>query len=118
MRRIQIILGVVVMVIGMFASPALATSEGGWKSCSASSHVYTKGEWKTSYSSWLDITADGIREKVASDVNAGNWETDYMNTWASVPEHGAVVTTINSAYYSIFGSTLDTWLSWPGCQAD
>lgn len=97
---------------------ALAASESGFKSCSTNAHVYTKADWQTSYSSWIDIEADGTREKSASDTNSGTWEVDYLNTYGSVGEHGPVNTQINSAYYYIFGNVLDTVLSWPGCEAD
>ena len=112
---------VVCLVTTLFVSgalPAWATVEQGSKNCSTNAHVYTKGYWKTSWNSWLDITADGTREKTGNDTNSGTWETDYINTWASVPEHGPVFTNINTAFYRIFGTTLDTVASWPGCQTD
>lgn len=116
-QQVPVLLIIGALVLGI-ALPALAVSESGHKSCSTSAHVYTKGVWRTSWNSWLDITADGTREKTGSDVNSGTWETDYINTWASVPEHGPVVTGINSAYYYIYGNSLDTVASWPGCQTD
>ena len=112
--RLGVVLLSVALLVLLMAPAAQATSEGGYKACSASSHVYTKAKWKTSYSAWLDITADGIREKTDSDTNGGVWEIDYMNLYG----WGSVYTWINSAYYNIWGSTLSTWNSWPGCQAD
>jgi len=50
---------------------------GGWiQNCGSPSHVYTKARWKSSFYTWLDIEADGIREFYADDVNGGTWETD------------------------------------------
>jgi hypothetical protein len=102
------------LIFALFVPAAQATSESGWKTCGSSSHVYTKAKWKTSYSAWLDITADGIREKTDSDSNGGIWETDYMNLYG----WGSTTTWINDAFYYIWGSTLSTTYSWPGCEAD
>ncbi|MFQ5523646.1 MAG: hypothetical protein ACE5F5_08715 [Acidimicrobiia bacterium] len=117
MKGIRIAAVVAALLIGL-AIPAMAASESGYKSCGSPSHVYTKARWKSSFYTWLDIEADGVREFYADDVNGGTWETDYANAYRSELEHGSVKEWINDAYYRIWGEVLSTWYSWPGCEDD
>jgi hypothetical protein len=114
-KRCGQVLAITLVLVVAFAIPALATTESGFKSCSSDAHVYTKGVWKSYWYSWVDIEGDGIRENFYSDTNGGVWETDYLNAYGWP---GGVDQSVNSAYYKIYGTVLDTWSSWPGCQAD
>ncbi len=113
---------IVVTLMGAVSTWALASDfpnapdyEGGHRSCSGSSHVYTKGKWKNNYGSWLDVTADGIREKkLVLNPQDGVWRITYLNTWST----GSIDAGIDSAYYEIAGNPLSYTWSWPGCEAD
>lgn len=91
------------------ALPALAESEGGYQTCSADGHVYTKNYHLGNWYSWIDATADGQREAYES----GQDLYFYTATYTYAPDW------VNSGYYQMWADAdLDTAWSWPGCIAD
>ncbi len=84
MRRIQIILGVLVMVIGMFASPALAAAGDQYFSrinCSQYYGVYIY----SSAENWVDYTWDsGTTSKWNPYANYWGYNTNDGSTWAVI----------------------------------
>lgn len=106
---------VVALAVLFAALPAFAISESGHKTCSSNAHVYTKVRWQSQFETWLDIQADGVRERHTTGGNDGSWATYYLN---APQDPFGEVDSINNAFYYIWGLTLSTVNSWPGCIAD
>ena len=114
-RALSVTLVGMPLVMGV-ALPALATLEIGTRDCGSASHVYTRGYWKYGYHSYLDkVNPDGVKDKqVTASSQTSTWKITYLNTWSA----GSVNTSINHAYYYMWGQELSTGSSWPGCEAN
>lgn len=119
-KRLSVIAVALALFMLAFAPAALATTESGTKSCNSSSHVYLKSRWKSLTELSLDYHGygGGAWDYVWADSNSGVWETDYLNTYDSWIETGIIDTGIDWGQYEIWGSTLSTVYSWPGCEAN
>ncbi len=71
--------------------------------------------YKSQFETWLDIEADGVRERHTTGSNNGSWATYYLN---APKDPFGELDWIDEAYYYIWGETLSRWWSWPGCAAD
>lgn len=115
MRRYLGVGAITLVLVMSMALPALADEENGYKSCSASSHVYTKAVFQHDSTMWLNVDGQGsVDRSITYGPYSPGWYTRYLNAWG----HTTVSLWINSSYYHIYGWDLDYVASWPGCEAD